>query len=186
VHSVISVSERIRTLRAEIERHNRQYFDLDAPLISDAEYDQLFRELQALEAEHPQLLSADSPTQRVGAAPLSEFATVAHATPMLSLENKFTNEDVADFDRRIHKELGWEDEVAYAADPKFDGLAVSLSYEQGILVRGATRGDGTTGEDVTANLRTLHSIPLRLQGSGWPHRFEVRGEVLIWRSDFER
>jgi DNA ligase (NAD+) len=186
VHSVISVSERIRTLRAEIERHNRQYYVLDAPLISDAEYDQLFRELQALEAEHPQLLSADSPTQRVGAAPLSEFATVAHATPMLSLENKFTNEDVADFDRRIHKELGWEDEVAYAADPKFDGLAVSLSYEQGILVRGATRGDGTTGEDVTANLRTLHSIPLRLQGSGWPHRFEVRGEVLIWRSDFER
>jgi DNA ligase (NAD+) len=186
VHSVISVSERIRTLRAEIERHNRQYYVLDAPLISDAEYDQLFRELQALEAEHPQLLSADSPTQRVGAAPLSEFATVAHATPMLSLNNAFAEAEVAAFDRRVREGLAAIGEVDYAAEPKFDGLAISLNYEQGVLVRGATRGDGATGEDVTANLRTVRSIPLHLQGSGWPAVLEVRGEVLMWRSDFER
>jgi DNA ligase (NAD+) len=183
---VISVSERIRTLRAEIERHNRQYYVLDAPLISDAEYDQLFRELQALEAEHPQLLSADSPTQRVGAAPLSEFATVAHATPMLSLNNAFAEAEVAAFDRRVREGLAAIGDVDYAAEPKFDGLAISLNYEQGVLVRGATRGDGATGEDVTANLRTVRSIPLHLQGSGWPAVLEVRGEVLMWRSDFER
>ncbi len=183
---MISVSERIRTLRAEIERHNRQYYVLDAPLISDAEYDQLFRELQALEAEHPQLLSADSPTQRVGAAPLSEFATVAHATPMLSLNNAFAEAEVAAFDRRVREGLAAIGEVEYAAEPKFDGLAISLNYEQGVLVRGATRGDGATGEDVTANLRTVRSIPLHLQGSGWPAVLEVRGEVLMWRSDFER
>ncbi|MER2625275.1 MAG: NAD-dependent DNA ligase LigA [Accumulibacter sp.] len=182
----MSVSERIRTLRAEIERHNRQYYVLDAPLISDAEYDQLFRELQALEAEHPQLLSADSPTQRVGAAPLSEFATVAHATPMLSLNNAFAEAEVAAFDRRVREGLAAIGEVDYAAEPKFDGLAISLNYEQGVLVRGATRGDGATGEDVTANLRTVRSIPLHLQGSGWPAVLEVRGEVLMWRSDFER
>jgi DNA ligase (NAD+) len=182
----MSVNERIQTLRAEIERHNRQYYILDAPLISDAEYDQLFRELQALEAEHPQLLSSDSPTQRVGAAPLSAFAAVAHATPMLSLNNAFADEDVAAFDRRVREGLAAIGEVDYVAEPKFDGLAVGLSYEQGILVRGATRGDGSTGEDVTANLRTLQSIPLHLQGSGWPAVLEVRGEVLIWRSDFAR
>ncbi len=183
---MISVSERIRTLRAEIERHNRQYYVLDAPLISDAEFDLLFRELQALEAEHPQLLSSDSPTQRVGAAPLSEFATVAHATPMLSLNNAFADAEVAAFDRRVRDGLAAIGEVDYAAEPKFDGLAISLNYEQGVLVRGATRGDGTTGEDVTANLRTVRSIPLHLQGSGWPAVLEVRGEVLMWRSDFER
>jgi DNA ligase (NAD+) len=187
VHSVISVSERIRTLRAEIERHNRQYYVLDAPLISDAEYDQLFRELQALEAEHPQLLSADSPTQRVGAAPLSEFATVAHATPMLSLENNAFHERRCRGFRPPHPQgVGLGRRGCLCGRPKFDGLAISLNYEQGILVRGATRGDGTTGEDVTANLRTLHSIPLHLQGSGWPAVLEVRGEVLMWRSDFER
>mgnify|MGYP000876490698 CR=1 FL=1 len=161
---MISVSERIRTLRAEIERHNRQYFDLDAPLISDAEYDQLFRELQALEAEHPQLLSADSPTQRVGAAPLSEFATVAHATPMLSLNNAFAEAEVAAFDRRVREGLAAIGEVEYAAEPKFDGLAISLNYVQGVLVRGATRGDGATGEDVTANLRTVQTAD-RLLGT---------------------
>jgi DNA ligase (NAD+) len=182
----MSFSERARALRVEIEKHNHRYYVLDAPLISDAEYDTLFRELQSLEAEHPELVTSDSPTQRVGAAPLPEFASVVHATPMLSLSNAFADEEVQVFDRRVREGLGSEAEVAYAADPKFDGLAVSLSYEQGILVHGATRGDGTTGEDVTANLRTLHSIPLHLQGSGWPDRFEVRGEVLFWRSDFER
>ena len=182
----MSFSERARALRVEIEKHNHRYYVLDAPLISDAEYDTLFRELQSLEAEHPELVTSDSPTQRVGALPLPEFASVVHATPMLSLSNAFADEEVQVFDRRVREGLGSEAEVAYAADPKFDGLAVSLSYEQGILVHGATRGDGTTGEDVTANLRTLHSIPLHLQGSGWPDRFEVRGEVLFWRSDFER
>ena len=182
----MSFSERARALRVEIEKHNHRYYVLDAPLISDAEYDTLFRELQSLEAEHPELVTSDSPTQRVGAPPLPEFASVVHATPMLSLSNAFADEEVQVFDRRVREGLGSEAEVAYAADPKFDGLAVSLSYEQGILVHGATRGDGTTGEDVTANLRTLHSIPLHLQGSGWPDRFEVRGEVLFWRSDFER
>ncbi|MBK7674363.1 MAG: NAD-dependent DNA ligase LigA [Candidatus Accumulibacter sp.] len=182
----MSVAKRARALRAEIEKHNHQYYVLDAPLVSDAEYDTLFRELQALEAEHPELVSSDSPTQRVGAPPLAEFASVVHSTPMLSLNNAFADEEVLVFDRRVREGLATEGDVDYAAEPKFDGLAVSLSYEQGILLRGATRGDGTTGEDVTANLRTLHSIPLHLQGSGWPDRFEVRGEVLFWRSDFER
>ncbi|MBK7953422.1 MAG: NAD-dependent DNA ligase LigA [Candidatus Accumulibacter sp.] len=185
----MTVSEHARALRAEIEKHNYQYYVLDAPLLSDAEYDRLFRELQALEAEHPQLVSSDSPTQRVGAAPLPEFVAVAHATPMLSLNNAFADAEVAAFDRRVHEGLALDegvDEADYSAEPKFDGLAVSLTYENGILVRGATRGDGSTGEDVTVNLRTLRSIPLRLQGSGWPTLLEVRGEVLLWRSDFEK
>ncbi len=189
----MTVSEHARALRAEIEKHNYQYYVLDAPLLSDAEYDRLFRELQALEAEHPQLVSSDSPTQRVGAAPLPEFVAVAHATPMLSLNNAFTDAEVAAFDRRVHEGLALDkaddegvQEADYSAEPKFDGLAVSLTYENGILVRGATRGDGSTGEDVTVNLRTLHSIPLHLQGSGWPTLLEVRGEVLLWRSDFEK
>ncbi len=178
--------ERALALRAEIEEHNHRYYVLDAPLLSDAEYDRLFRDLQALEAEHPELVSPDSPTQRVGAAPLPEFAALAHATPMLSLNNAFADEEVAAFDRRVHEGLAANGDLDYSAEPKFDGLAVSLTYQDGILLRGATRGDGTTGEDVTANLRTLHSIPLHLQGSGWPALLEVRGEVLLWRSDFER
>ena len=182
----MNVSDRLRELRAAIEQHNYRYYALDAPLLSDADYDRLFAELQALEAEHPQLVSADSPTQRVGAAPLPEFAPVVHATPMLSLQNAFATDAVAAFDRRVREGLAAPGEVAYSAEPKFDGLAVGLSYEDGLLQRGATRGDGHTGEDVTANLRTLRSIPLRLHGSGWPQRLEVRGEVLIWRSDFER
>lgn len=182
----MDVGDRLRTLRAAIEQHNHQYYDLDAPLLSDAEYDRLFGELLALEAEHPDLLSADSPTQRVGGAPQPEFSPVAHAMPMLSLRNVFSTEKVAEFDRSVRDGLAALGEVAYSAEPKFDGLAVGLSYEDGLLRRGATRGDGSTGEDVTANLRTLRSVPLRLHGSGWPQRFEVRGEVLIWRSDFER
>ncbi|EXI78280.1 MAG: DNA ligase [Candidatus Accumulibacter appositus] len=186
----MSAGDRVQVLREAIERHNRAYYALDAPLIGDAEYDRLFAELQALEAEHPELLSVDSPTQRVGAAPLPEFAALTHATPMLSLNNAFADDEVAAFDRRVREglasvgavELG--NEVNYSAEPKFDGLAVSLSYQDGRLLRGATRGDGSTGEDVTANLRTLRSIPLRLQGSDWPAVLEVRGEVLMLRSDF--
>ena len=179
-------SERVQALRAAIEEHNHRYHVLDAPLISDAEFDRLFRELQSLEAEHPELVTSDSPTQRVGAAPLPEFAAVVHATPMLSLNNAFSEEEVAAFDRRVRDGLASAGEVQYSAEPKFDGLAVSLTYEGGVLARGATRGDGWTGEDVTANLRTVRSIPLRLHGSRWPPVIDVRGEVLLWRSDFEK
>ncbi|HRF73782.1 MAG TPA: NAD-dependent DNA ligase LigA [Accumulibacter sp.] len=182
----MSSGDRLDSLRELIEQHNYQYYVLDAPQISDAEYDRLFAELQALEAEHPERLRADSPTQRVGGAPLPQFVPVAHATPMLSLSNAFADDEVAAFDHRVREGLAAEGEIAYSAEPKFDGLAVSLTYEMGVLRRGATRGDGNTGEDVTANLRTLRSIPLRLRGSGWPASIEVRGEVLIWRSDFAR
>jgi DNA ligase (NAD+) len=186
----MSASDRVHALREAIERHNIEYYARDAPLIDDAEYDRLFAELQALEAEHPELLSLDSPTQRVGAAPLPEFAALAHATPMLSLNNAFADDEVVAFDRRVRDGLASGSavevgiEVTYSVEPKFDGLAVSLSYQDGHLLRGATRGDGSSGEDVTANLRTLRSIPLRLQGSDWPAVLEVRGEVLMLRSDF--
>ncbi|MDS4014942.1 MAG: NAD-dependent DNA ligase LigA [Candidatus Accumulibacter sp.] len=182
----MNVSERLAFLRGEIDRHNQSYYVRDAPLISDAEYDRLFAELQALEADHPALVSASSPTQRVGAAPLAEFAPVAHVQPMLSLNNAFSDEEIAAFDRRVREALAVDGEVVYSAEPKFDGLAVALLYENGIFVRGATRGDGATGEDVTANLRTLHTIPLRLLGETWPQTIEVRGEVLMLREDFLR
>ncbi|MCM8626737.1 NAD-dependent DNA ligase LigA [Accumulibacter sp.] len=178
-------ADRASALRAEIEQHNYRYYVLDAPSISDAEYDRLFRELQQIEAEHPELLTEDSPTQRVGAAPLADFAPVTHALPMLSLNNAFSDGEVEAFDRRVREALDGRQGVEYSAEPKFDGLAVSLLYEEGRLTRGATRGDGFTGEDVTANLRTLRSVPLHLRGAGWPSRLEVRGEVMLWRRDFE-
>lgn len=177
--------ERVRRLREALERHSHAYYVLDAPTVPDAEYDRLFRELEALEAAHPELLSEDSPTRRVGASPLSAFDEVLHAVPMLSLGNAFTEEEVAGFDRRCRQGLGVES-IAYAVEPKFDGLAVSLRYENGVFVRGATRGDGTRGEDVTVNLRTVRSIPLRLQTQEPPALLEVRGEILMWRDDFAR
>ena len=176
--------ERIRRLREEIERHNHQYYVLDQPLVSDAEYDRLFRELQDLETRHPELVTTDSPTQRVGAKPLAAFAPARHHMPMLSLNNAFHRDEVAAFDRRVREALGVE-AVDYSAEPKFDGLAVNLTYEQGVLVQGATRGDGYTGEDVTANLRTVQSIPLKLPVRLPPRRLEVRGEVLMRKADFE-
>lgn len=179
-----AVREQIRRLQEEIERHNYQYYVLDQPLISDAEYDRLFRELQALESSHPELVEPDSPTQRVGATPLSAFAPARHGTPMLSLNNAFDPDEVAAFDRRVREALG-VDAVEYSAEPKFDGLAVSLTYERGILTQGATRGDGYTGEDVTTNLRTVRAIPLRLRLDAVPERMEVRGEVLMRKVDFE-
>jgi len=182
----MSIAERAKELRAEIEKHDRQYYVLDAPLLPDAEYDRLFRELQAIEAEHPELAGPDSPTQRVGAAPLPEFLPVAHRTPMLSLNNAFSPAEVEAFDRRVRDGLEVGGEVEYSAEPKFDGLAVSLIYEDGMFVRGATRGDGNTGEDVTPNLRTVGNILLRLSGDGLPHMLEVRGEVLMLRGDFDR
>jgi DNA ligase (NAD+) len=175
---------RAEALRAEIEKHNYAYYVLDAPTVPDAEYDRLFRELQALEAQHPELVTRESPTQRVGAQPAPEFAQVTHRTPMLSLANAFSEEDVANFDRRVREGLNRE-EVDYAAEPKFDGLAISLTYENGRFVLGATRGDGYSGEEVTGNLRTVRSIPLRLQGGRIPAFLEVRGEVLMLRRDFE-
>ncbi|GAB1393660.1 NAD-dependent DNA ligase LigA [Rhodocyclaceae bacterium] len=171
-------------LRGEIERHNHAYYVLDAPTVPDAEYDRLFRELQALEVAHPELLTADSPTQRVGGKALPAFGEVAHGVPMLSLNNAFSAEEVSAFDRRCREGLGKE-RIDYACEPKFDGLAISLRYEHGVFVQGATRGDGVTGEDVTQNLRTVRNLPLRLSGSDVPEKLDVRGEVLMLRRDFE-
>ena len=179
-------SERAAWLRAEIERHNVAYYVLDNPTIPDAEYDRLFRELQGLEADYPELALDDSPTHRVGAAPLKVFPSHVHAVPMLSLNNAFEHEEVEAFDQRIRDGLDTIEAIDYAVEPKFDGLAISLVYENGVFVRGATRGDGVTGEDVTPNLRTVRRIPLRLSGSGWPARIEVRGEVLMFKADFAR
>ncbi len=177
---------RVRELRGEIERHNHAYYVLDAPSIPDAEYDRLFRELQELEQQYPALLTADSPSGRVGAAPLREFRPCVHGTPMLSLNNAFAAAEVEAFDQRVRDGLEASAAVDYAVEPKFDGLAISLTYEDGLFMRGATRGDGTTGEEVTPNLRTLRCLPLRLSGSDWPALIEIRGEVLMLREAFAR
>jgi DNA ligase (NAD+) len=176
------VMARALSLRAALRRHEYRYYALDDPEISDFEYDQLFRELQSLELQHPELVTPDSPTQRVGAAPLNSFASVVHALPMLSLNNAFTEDEVLAFDRRVREGLSL-DAIDYAVEPKFDGLAISLRYEDGALVQAATRGDGTNGENVTANVRTLRSVPLLLTGSP-PPVIEIRGEVLMFKSDF--
>ena len=176
--------QRAAALRTELEHHSYLYYVKDAPAISDAQFDQLFRELQELETRYPSLRTPDSPTQRVGAPVEGEFAPVSHNVPMLSLNNALSEEEAAAFDRRVREGLG-VDEVEYAAEPKFDGLAISLSYADGQLAVGATRGDGYTGEDVTANLRTVRSIPLRLHTSRPPHLLEVRGEVVMLRKDFD-
>jgi DNA ligase (NAD+) len=178
-----SARRRAEELRRLLEHHNYRYYVLDAPEIPDAEYDRLFRELQELEAGHPELVTPDSPTRRVGAAPLEEFGEVVHAVPMLSLANAFSDEDVRDFDRRCRERLAVE-RVEYAAEPKVDGLAVSLRYEGGRLVQAATRGDGMRGEDVTANVRTIRAVPLRLWGEGVPSLLEVRGEVFMTLAGF--
>lgn len=180
-----SVAERIRKLREEIERHDYLYYVLDQPEIPDAEYDRLFEELKRLEAEHPELITPDSPTQRVGGAVSPEFREVRHRVPMLSLNNAFSEEDVIAFDRRCREALG-KTVIEYNAEPKFDGLAINLVYEGGLLTVGATRGDGTTGEDVTANLRTIRAIPLKLPLARPPAVLEVRGEVIMLKRDFER
>jgi DNA ligase (NAD+) len=172
------VAREVERLRHEIDDHNYRYYVLDEPTISDAAFDALFRRLQALEAAHPQLASPDSPTQRVGAAPLEKFGTVRHRHPMLSLANVTTEEEFAEFDARVRKFLGLE-RVAWVAEPKIDGVAVELVYEHGRFVVGSTRGDGTTGEDVTQNLRTVRSVPLRLHGGEVPKLLEVRGEVYL-------
>jgi DNA ligase (NAD+) len=175
---------RMAWLVAELNRASYNYHVLDAPTIPDAEYDRLYHELAALETLHPQAIAPDSPTQRVGDAPISEFNQVTHAVPMLSLNNGFADEDVDNFDRRVREGLETR-EVAYNAELKFDGLAISLRYENGRFVQAATRGDGYTGEDVTANIRTVRVIPMRLHGDAVPAVLEVRGEVLMFKRDFE-
>ncbi|MCP4332079.1 MAG: NAD-dependent DNA ligase LigA [Gammaproteobacteria bacterium] len=180
-----SIIDEIARLRQELEEHNYRYYVLDAPLISDQAYDPLFRRLQQLEQENPELASADSPTQRVGSEPASRFESVTHEVAMLSLDNAFDDEEMLAFDRRLRDRLEQETELAYCAEPKLDGLAVSLLYEAGELVRAATRGDGRRGEDITANLRTIKSVPLSLIGDSWPRRLEVRGEVYMEIAGFE-
>ena len=175
----------IETLRRDIRHHNHRYYVLDDPEISDAEWDRLLLRLRALEAAHPELVTPDSPTQRVGAAPAEEFAEIRHRLPMLSLDNAFSDEDVVGFDRRARERLGRETQFEYSAEPKLDGLAIAVTYENGVLVRAATRGDGTTGEDVTANVRTIASLPLRLSGDA-PPLLEARGEVFMPIAGFER
>jgi len=176
---------RARALREQIQEHNYRYYVLNDPVVSDAEYDRLLRELEEIESRHPELVVPDSPTQRVGAAPAEGFETVTHDIPMLSLGNAFADEEVSEFDRRIRDQLDVET-VNYCAEPKLDGVAIALRYEKGRLELAATRGDGRTGENVTANVRTIRAIPLKLRGENIPDRLEVRGEIFMTRSGFEQ
>ena len=180
-----TASARHRELVAEIERHNRLYYNHDAPSIADADYDQLMQELVQIETNFPQLLSADSPSQRVGGQALSQFSQIRHERPMLSLSNGFNDDDIVDFDTRLHKELGHNDEIVYGyvAEPKLDGLAVSIYYENGLFKHAATRGDGKVGEDISQNIKTIRSVPLRLPSNA-PNRLEVRGEVFMPHAGF--
>jgi len=180
----LAPAERAAELRRLLNYHDYRYYVLDDPEIADVEYDHLLRELQALEREHPELVTPDSPTQRVGAAPVKAFGEVRHGIPMLSLDNAFSDEELLDFDRRVRERLGVE-RVRYVCEPKLDGLSMNLRYQDGVLVQAGTRGDGVTGEDITPNMRTVRTVPLRLHGSGWPALLEVRGEVVIRRLDFE-
>ncbi|MCC2615338.1 NAD-dependent DNA ligase LigA [Aestuariibacter halophilus] len=180
-----SVLHKMDALIAAINEHNYRYYVLDDPSVPDAEYDRLLRQLQDLEAKHPALKRDDSPTQKVGAAPLSAFQEVAHEVPMLSLDNAFDEQEMRAFEKRIHDRLSDQTKLTFSCEPKLDGLAVSLLYEQGLLVRGATRGDGRVGEDITANVKTIANIPLRLRGESIPQRIEVRGEVFMPRQGFD-
>ena len=181
------VKKQVAELSKKLSEHLYRYHVQDAPTISDAEYDALFKELEKLEAEHPELVLPDSPTHRVGAPPLDSFEQVTHRVPMLSLDNAFSFEELGDFDRRVKERLELEENqtVAYLAEPKLDGLAISLRYEAGILVQAATRGDGTTGENVTENIRTISMVPLKLRTAKPPEVLEVRGEVFMDAASFK-
>ncbi|KXJ45048.1 DNA ligase (NAD+) [Marinobacter salarius] len=179
------VISRAGELRDIITEYNYQYYVLDDPRVPDAEYDRLFRELQDLEAQYPDIVTPDTPTRRVGASVETTFEEVVHRIPMLSLDNAFSDEELRDFDRRVRDRLKTEEDIEYVCEPKLDGLAVSLHYESGVLTRAATRGDGYTGEDITANIRTIPSVPLRLRGDNIPELVEVRGEVYMPREGFE-
>ncbi len=183
-----AAKKRIRELCDVIHEHNRHYYVEDNPTVSDAEWDRLFRELQALEAEFPELREPDSPTQRVGAKPLDAFQKAKHGVPMLSLANALTEQEFLEFDERLHRflDLVPESPIEYFCELKFDGASLSLTYENGVLTRGATRGDGETGEDVTQNIRTIRTVPLKLHGKDLPARIEIRGEVLMPIKDFEK
>ncbi|MBC8025214.1 MAG: NAD-dependent DNA ligase LigA, partial [Steroidobacteraceae bacterium] len=183
--SAKQAAERAAQLRAEINGHDHRYYVLDEPAVPDAEYDRLLKELRELEAAHPELVTVDSPTQRVSGTAAAEFGELKHAVPMLSLENGFTEEDLTDFDRKVRERLGRDGPIDYAAEPKLDGLAISVTYRDGEFHRAATRGDGLTGEDVTANVATIRSVPRRLRGKP-PAVLEVRGEVFMPFAGFAR
>lgn len=182
----MSIEQQILKLREQLNLYNHQYYVLDEPTVPDAEYDRLFRQLQTLEQENPEFASDDSPTQRVGGAPLSEFESVAHEMKMLSLDNAFNAEDMQAFERRIKERLKDDTTIEFACEPKLDGVAISLLYEDGLLVRGATRGDGSTGENITQNVRTIRNIPLKLRSEGFPQRLEVRGEIYLPKQGFDQ
>ncbi|PUW11434.1 NAD-dependent DNA ligase LigA, partial [Cronobacter sakazakii] len=181
-----SIEEKLTQLRTTLRHHEFLYHVMDAPEVPDAEYDRLMRELRTLEEAHPELVTPDSPTQRVGAAPLTEFSQVRHEVPMLSLDNVFDEASFLAFNKRVQDRLKSTDALVYCCELKLDGLAVSLLYENGLLVRAATRGDGTTGEDITLNVRTIRAIPLKLRGDNIPARLEVRGEVFLPQAGFEK
>lgn len=178
--------KRYQELKDELNKHAYQYYVLDAPLVSDSEYDRLLRELQAIEINNPTWVTEDSPSQRVGAEPLKAFTQVQHELPMLSLDNAFSDDELISFDQRLKDRLKDDREIEYSCEPKLDGIAVSLQYRHGLLVRGATRGDGQKGEDITANVRTIGSIPLKLRGTGYPDVLEVRGEIYMPKAGFEK
>ena len=180
------IEQKLTELRTTLRHHEYLYHVMDTPEIPDAEYDRLMRELRELEAQHPDLITPDSPTQRVGAAPLASFSQVRHEVPMLSLDNVFDEESFLAFNKRVQDRLKSSDDLIYCCELKLDGLAVSILYENGVLVQAATRGDGTTGEDITANVRTIRAIPLRLRGDNIPQRLEVRGEVFLPQAGFEK
>jgi DNA ligase (NAD+) len=184
--NVTELARQLSQLKREINEHNYQYYVLDNPTVPDAVYDRLMLQLKAIESEHPELISADSPSQRVGAAPLAAFEQVQHEVPMLSLDNAFSAEELLAFEKRIKDRLKREVVINYSCEPKLDGLAISLLYEKGKLVRGATRGDGRVGENVTANVRTIANIPLSLRGNDYPQRLEVRGEVFMPSAGFAK
>ena len=183
------IVQKVAALRKALHRHNYRYYILDDPEISDAEYDRMMQELKQLEENNPQLTSPDSPTARVGAAPLEKFDAVAHTIPMLSLDNGFNDEDILEFDRRVKRNLDTQGNILYTAEPKMDGVAVELIYENGKLATASTRGDGLTGEVITANVKTIQTVPLVMQTDGLaaiPPRLEVRGEVFIGLDAFKK
>src|SRR5271167_2673719 len=184
------IKEKVEALREQIRHHEYRYYVLDDPEISDAEFDQLMIELKRLEAEHPELVTPDSPTQRVGGKPREGFVKVAHSSPMLSLDNTYSEDELRAWERRVH-ELSGRSDVDYVCELKLDGMSLALTYEDGKLVRGITRGDGSVGEDVTLNVRTVRSVPLsipkeKLKKSGIPVDFEVRGELLMPTASFKK
>ena len=180
------IRKRINELKEEIEKHNHYYYVLDNPIVSDTEWDKLFKELQTLESEYPNLIDINSPTQRVGAKPLDGFKTDKHRIPMLSLSNAMNNEELRSFNERIKKLLETKNQIEYMAEPKLDGIGVELIYQDGVFLKGLTRGDGFEGEDITQNIRTIKSVPLRLIGKNFPGLLEVRGEVFIKKTDFKK